>query len=333
MMLTVLDRLPQGILTLSSRELHRVLPGPTLIHMPGRIAEPLFVSVLIHGNEESGWEAIKKLLINYTGNELPRSLSLFIGNVEAARYGKRFLAGQQDYNRVWKKGDSDEHRMMRQILQEMQRRHVFMSIDLHNTSGRNPHYACINKTESPFPELASMFSNIVVYFRKPDSVQSMAFSGICPAVTIECGPSGETSGINRACDFINRCLCLDSLQYIASGSEKLNVYHTVAIVKIPSDHDFGFDERDCMINLDHNFERFNFHELPAGTVIGHVADGVDRPFDVRDESGREVSDDYFSIDSHDIQVKKDVVPAMITLNREIIRQDCLCYLMEHYHLE
>lgn len=332
-MLTVLDRLPQGILTLSSRELHQVLPGPTLIHMPGRIAEPLFVSVLIHGNEESGWEAIKKLLINYTGNELPRSLSLFIGNIEAARYAKRYLPGQQDYNRVWKEGNSPEHRMMQEILREMQQRNIFMSIDVHNTSGRNPHYACINKTQPPFPALAAMFSRIVVYFRKPDTVQSMAFSEICPAVTIECGPSGETGGIEQACEYIDRCLCLESMHRIDSGPDELNVYHTVAVVKIPEDKSFGFDERDQMINLSHSFERFNFRDLPAGTVIGQVADGVDRPFDVRDESGREVSDEYFNINTHDIEVRKDVVPAMITLNREIIRQDCLCYLMERYHLE
>jgi len=333
MMLTVLDRLPQGILSLTSRELYRILPGPTLIHIQGEIAEPLFVSVLIHGNEESGWEATKKLLVNYAGNELPRSLSLFIGNIDAARYGKRFLAGQQDYNRVWKGGHSAEHMMMQEIVHDMQQRNIFMSIDVHNTSGRNPHYACINKTESPFPALAGMFSRMVVYFLKPDTVQTMAFSEICPAVTIECGPSGETSGINRASDFIHRCLLLEDFRQVEETDEQLEVFHTVAVVKIAGQHSFGFGDRNYEINLDYNFEMFNFRELPSGTVIGRVMDGIARPFDVRDESSHEVSDNYFSINDHEIQVKKDVVPAMITLNREIIRQDCLCYLMERYPLD
>lgn len=333
MMLTVLDRLPRGILSLTSRELYRVLPGPTLIHMQGEIAEPLFVSVLIHGNEESGWEAIKKLLVNYTGNELPRSLSLFIGNIEAARYGKRFLPGQQDYNRVWKDGHTPEHKMMQKIIREMRARNIFMSIDVHNTSGRNPHYACINRTQSPFPGIAGMFSNTVVYFLKPDTVQSMAFSEICPSVTIECGPSGETSGINRASDFIHRCLLLRDFREVESTEEKLEIFHTVAVVKIPEQYSFGFGDRDCDIDLDHNFEMFNFRELPAGEVIGRVMDGIARPFDVRDEQSREVSENYFHISDHEIQVKRDVVPAMITLNREIIRQDCLCYLMERYPLD
>ena len=78
---------------------------------------------------------------------------------------------------------------------------------------------------------------------------------------------------------------------------------------------------------------FNFRELPSGTVIGRVMDGIARPFDVRDEQSREVSNNFFNIYNREIQVKKDVVPAMITLNREIIRQDCLCYLMERYPLD
>jgi len=41
----VLDRIPPGFLDSGPRELHRVLQGPTLIHLPGRRAQPLFVSV------------------------------------------------------------------------------------------------------------------------------------------------------------------------------------------------------------------------------------------------------------------------------------------------
>ncbi|MDH5436708.1 MAG: peptidase M14, partial [Gammaproteobacteria bacterium] len=61
-MLTILDYIPENLLTLHATELHQVLSGPTLIHLEGRQTQPVFVSVLLHGNEDTGWDAIKALL-------------------------------------------------------------------------------------------------------------------------------------------------------------------------------------------------------------------------------------------------------------------------------
>ena len=55
-----LDHLPDGLLERPASALYQQLKGPTLIHLKGRIERPLFVSVLQHGNEVTGWEAIKK---------------------------------------------------------------------------------------------------------------------------------------------------------------------------------------------------------------------------------------------------------------------------------
>ncbi|MCW8949360.1 MAG: peptidase M14, partial [Sedimenticola sp.] len=86
-MLNELDRLPDGLLSLQAHELASALGGPTLIHLQGRQTPALFISILMHGNETTGWEAMRQLLGQYLvggGNrELPRSLSLFIGNVTA----------------------------------------------------------------------------------------------------------------------------------------------------------------------------------------------------------------------------------------------------------
>ncbi|MFS8860164.1 peptidase M14, partial [Synechococcus sp. H60.1] len=80
-MLTVLDHLPEQLLDLEAHQLYDRLGGPTLIHLAGRRDPPLFVSVLLHGNEVTGWQAVRQLLRRYVQRELPRSLSLFIGNV------------------------------------------------------------------------------------------------------------------------------------------------------------------------------------------------------------------------------------------------------------
>ena len=81
------DRMPLSLLQADAGDLHEILGGPTLFHLQGRRDPALFVSVLMHGNETTGWYAIREVLLRYVGREgllLPRSLSLFIGNTAAA---------------------------------------------------------------------------------------------------------------------------------------------------------------------------------------------------------------------------------------------------------
>ena len=188
-MLNVLTDLPNNLLKLEPKQLHTVLTGPTLIHLQGRRERPLFVSVLLHGNEDTSWLALRELLLQYKNRELPRALSIFIGNVQAARYGLRKLAGQPDYNRIWKETNTTtpENAMTDQVLEEMKQKDVFAAIDIHNNTGLNPHYGCVNVLEPAFLHLACMFNRTVVWFTRPDEVLSMAFAKLCPAVTVECG--------------------------------------------------------------------------------------------------------------------------------------------------
>ena len=147
-MLTECDTLPDGLLEAKVEELEALLGGPTLIHLPGRRPEPLFITVLAHGNESTGFYAVQALLRIWRDRKLPRALSIFIGNVAAASQAQRFLDGQADYNRVWPGAecvDSPEARMMQQVVDQMRQRKAFASIDLHNNTGINPHYACINR--------------------------------------------------------------------------------------------------------------------------------------------------------------------------------------------
>ena len=131
-MLTVLDHIPDGFLDASAGGLHQVLPGPTLMHLQGRKPEPLFVSVLLHGNEYTGLKAIQNVIGRYVATGLPRSVSIFVGNVQAAAMGQRRLDGQPDYNRIWPGVDpaselaaTAESRMMAQVVDAMRSRGVF----------------------------------------------------------------------------------------------------------------------------------------------------------------------------------------------------------------
>ncbi len=331
---TVFDELPEDLLECEATRLHTILPGPSLIHVPGKRGRALFVSVLLHGNETTGWEAVRRLLRHYADRRLPRSLSLFIGNVAAAGQGRRRLPDQQDYNRIWRgEADTPEHRLARRVLAELDRRELFAAVDVHNNTGKNPHYACVNRLENRFLHLARLFSRTVVYFIKPDSVLSLAMASRCPSITIECGQPGQARGVDHVFEFLDACLHLDHFPDHPLTARDVDLFHTVATVKIPPRLRFGFgDVEDADLCLLPDIDRFNFTELPAGTAFGRILREGVQPFEVTDEAGREVFDRFFTINAGWIQTRTPVMPSMLTLNREVIRQDCLCYLMERLPL-
>ena len=367
-MLNVIDSLPAGLLDAEAADLQRILGAPTLMHLPGRRPEPLFLSVLLHGNEDTGFYAVREVLRRYRDTQLPRALSVFFGNVAAAAQGLRHLDGQPDYNRVWPGADSDgtpEHAMMLQIVQDMQARKPFASIDVHNNTGLNPHYACVNRVDHRYLHLATLFARTVVYFTRPRGVQSLAFAPFCPAVTVECGQPGqprarcaegvvadaeEVLGVAadlrfdervgmglphdgaHARDFIDACLHLADIPVHPVAPHDVDLFHTVAIVKVPERAGFCFGDCDAPIRLLPELDRLNFRELASGTALGWVRPGDGIRLEAWDERGRDVGERYFDLSDGQIRTCRPVMPSMFTLDERVIRQDCLGYLMERYEL-
>jgi len=339
-MLTVLDAIPPGLLESDATDLHQVLAGPTLIHLTGRRHRPLFISVLLHGNETTGLLALQQLLRGLQGQELPRSLSIFIGNVQAARYGLRRLDGQTDFNRIWRGGPGPEHDIARQVLEQMQAREVFTCIDVHNNTGLNPHYACINSLDAEFLQLARLFSRTVVYFIRPNTVLSMAFAALCPAVTVECGQPGQPHGTKHVLEFLEAALHLSELPTQPPTAADLDLFHTVATVTIPETVSFGFandqapNQPDAKPGVDlclaERLDHLNFRELPAGTVIATVLQAEHARIQAWDEHGREQTARFFETHDGELRTARAVMPSMFTLDERVIRQDCLGYLMERY---
>lgn len=331
-MFTELDYLPEKFLQVEASELHTVLPGPTLIHLPGRRDIPLFVSILLHGNEDTGLKAMQVVLKKYQNQLLPRALSLYVGNIEAARAGVRRLEGQLDYNRVWS-SDADsvvteEHRMMQTVISIMAQRSVFASIDIHNNTGLNPHYACVNRLDDAFLHLATMFSRIVVYFTEPKGVQSEAFAQLCPAVTLECGKPGGTGGVEHAASFVEGALHLSAFPTHPVASHDLELFHTVAIVTVPETVSLSVGDPSTDLCLIDDIDHYNFRLLNPGTCLAIVAPNCKNPLHVRNGAGNDMSDHYFENWEGNLLTKQLVMPAMLTRDIRIIRQDCLCYLME-----
>jgi succinylglutamate desuccinylase len=333
--LTIQEHLPENFLQIEAIDLHRIVPGPTLIHLKGRREPALFVSILLHGNEITGLHAVQALLEKYQEQELPRSLSLFIGNVEAARLGQRRLDGQPDYNRIWPGGEengSPESAMMKQVIEEMRTRGVFASIDIHNNTGINPHYACVNVIDHRFFHLATLFSRTVVYFTRPTGVQSSALAELCPAVTVECGKVGAEYGDRHAMEFLDAALHLSEIPEHPVAEHDIDLFHTLAIVKVPEEIHFSFNGDGCDICFDSDLDHMNFRELKTGSRLGRIRQGSDARLEAWDNDKNDIGDELFVYDNQEILTKKPIMPSMLTLNERVIRQDCLCYVMERYRI-
>jgi hypothetical protein len=218
--------------------------------------------------------------------------------------------------------------MMQQVVDSMRARKAFASIDVHNNTGINPHYGCINRVDNQFLHLASLFSRTVVYFIRPTGVQSMAMSGVCPAVTIECGKPDHEYGMAHAQDYMDACLHLAELPQHPVASHDVDLFHTVAVVKIPEAVSFGFGDDSADLQLVGNIDHLNFRELSAGTGLGQVRAGADVWLEVTDDNKQSAYERYFSIEDGRLVTARPLMPSMFTLDERIIRQDCLGYLME-----
>lgn len=338
-MLRIETSLPEGFLTADATELAGLLGGPTLFHLEGARNPALFISVLLHGNETTGFEAIKRVLAKYEpgggDRPLPRSLSLFVGNVEAAARKMRRLDDQLDFNRIWptvEAPETPERRMMIQIVEEMKRRGVFVSLDFHNNTGLNPHYACVNHLDHQSLQLATIFSRLVTYFRVPRGVQSLSFSEFCPATTIECGPIGQEFGIQHAAEFMDACLHLSHLPDYQVSPHDVDLFHTIARVTLAPGVSFSFDGSEADLIFVPEIDHMNFTELPAGRAIAQLREGVEMPLSATGESGEDVTDGCFQLLDQIIYTTRSLMPSMLTRDRQVIRQDCFCYLMERLGL-
>jgi hypothetical protein len=93
---------------------------------------------------------------------------------------------------------------------------------------------------------------------------------------------------------------------------------------------FGFENEKGNFDLTfvENFDRHNFTRLETSEVFAYTT--LDRPLIATADDGTDVTDQLIANNNGAISLKKSLMPAMITLDKKIIMQDCLCYLLEDY---
>ncbi len=331
-MITQLNPLPDGILNLNATQLPTVVNNHTLVHLEGRIKQPVFISILQHGDEHTGWDAIQAYLSKHLDN-LPRSMIILFGNIEAAKHNVRQLDHQPDFNRSWPSHlilDTPESRTMREITEIIRQHQPFASVDIHNNSGRNPHYSGINALQPAFVNLAGLFADTMIYFTNPYGIQSGAFVDICPAVTVECGMSGESDGNKQTLQFLESLMTHENSNQQHGNTPQ--VYKIFATVKINQNFDYGFEQQGREFMLVPNLDHLNFTAIGPGQVFGQLDETLTKkqimPLMVTDQNNQDITAEYFAIKGNQVVCTQHCVPAMITQKIQAIKHDCLCYIMQ-----
>ncbi|HMK91116.1 MAG TPA: M14 family metallopeptidase [Methylocystis sp.] len=334
----VLNHVPEAFLERPASELSDVLSGPTLFDLPGRDPRPLFVSTLLHGNEDSGLAAVQEVLRRRAAQGPPRALLLFIGNIRAATQSLRMLPDQPDFNRIWPGSalpPSPFLGMARWVYDYAARRRPFASIDIHNNTGFNPHYSCVARLEPQSIALALLFSRVVVHSQRPVGTLTNAFTALCPAITVECGRAGGESGKSgaaHAAELLEAALAIAELPARPAAPRDLDLLRAFAIVKTPKGASFSFDGSEADFRFRTELDRLNFSDLSAGESFGRLGANGARLEIHPGESDHEPPE-YFDYASGEIRLSRNAIPAMLTLDPNAIRGDCLCYLMHRIGLD
>ena len=334
--LNILNEIPDAFLEIDYRDIKNIFNEPTLIHLKGHKSPALFISIMLHGNEFSGLQIMQEILKKYKETEgytLPRSIRLFVGNVEAASQGLRRLDNELDFNRAWPgtpEPDAPTSKLIAEVMNSITENELFAAIDLHNNTGKNPPYGCISVVNEKNKYLSSFFNHIAMVFHTPKGVSTMAFDDICPAVTLECSTPGNRLGIDKAVALIDDLMHMDHFPDKPLPPHDLQLVQNSAVLKIAEGVNFGFEDEKGTFDLTliANFDRHNFTRLETSEVFARTT--LDKPLIATAEDGSDLTDDLISNNNGAISLKKPLMPAMITLDKHIIIQDCLCYLLEDY---
>lgn len=327
------DGLPAGWLEADDRAALEALGQPTLVRIPGHgEGRPRAVSVLLHGDEPTGFQALLHVLRD--GPHLPYDLYVFVGNVRAALappgYAVRYLDDQEDLNRIWAPSSTTTplRRTASEVLDHLRLADIEALVDLHNTSGDNPRYAIVTRPTVANLNLATLFTSHIVHWELSNGAFVEAVQDERHAVAVELGRPGQAGGFEAAVTGLRRYLDVPAIE----ERRTLRPYTLMTglhRVTVPPDVELRFGGTldgtvDLVVPAD--ADRHNFVEVAAGHTLGRVRRGVPIPVEVVAPDGHVATEDVVRIDGDRLVLTRAATPVMMTRTVEAVRKDCLVYL-------
>ena len=326
MKLRVETTLDPTLLDLNATQLLGPLDGPTLFDLSSSNAPPAFISVLLHGNETSGWDGIRSVLSKriQQGVALP-SLLLLVGNVAAAAQGARYLDDQVDFNRIWDGGEGEQIQWADKVFDYVKQRQPHFAADMHNNSGPNPPFSIIANTYAETLEAARAYGPLSILARQPHGNLTRRFSQICTSISCELGMASDLQSAHRAESYINAIF--NGFESNEDTEQEFKLHRND--VRVIVDHNGGRASPLDVPVLDPVLDKFNFEWVGSGTVLAKL-ESHHRALRAVDADHRDVSNEYLHHDYRrgDIRLARDVVISMYTRDPLLALQDCVCYFLE-----
>ena len=324
---------PDFLMGMSREEALRRLSGPTAIVLDYGQTKTRVVSVLIHGNELSGFDAMLKWLNNQPSDQ-PTNVVFLVQNVLAAQasdkpFSFRYLAESQvDLNREWAPQGASRESLNPYVATVYEFLNSLGPIDgfldLHNNSGQNPAYAIMSYPDVHQKNLIA--SESMANFLT-DQYLTMALNGgfdggvrhMAPALAVECGymasPASDTRALEIMTKFLNR-----SAQSIRIRNTELKPRYAIeASLRLAQRANVGLQivgasaMTEGVFHLRPDIERFNFESVRPGTVLGHW-NGHEWPVELHEVGGskRDFTREYLELKDGRIMFRKRTSLAMAT---------------------
>lgn len=307
---------------------------PALIRLPGEDASlpPRLVVTLLHGNEDSGFRALRALLAE---GVTPRSATLcFIGNPRAATqegwFAHRFLDDQEDFNRVW--GLAAPTTRMRRcadaVLDELRGTDLEAAVDLHNNTGQNPFYTVVPRPGYETLTLAATCADTALLWGLRAHTLMEELSPRCPAVAIECSLPARRTSTLFAASALERFLAARTFD---DERRPRHLFEMRFRVTVRPEVPFAFggtltDDLDLILTP--GLDGYNFGMLLAGTELGRIHPGAAVPLEVTGMAGEDATDRFLTARADGrVVVTEDVTPAMMVTTVVQTRRDCLFYIV------
>ena len=122
---------------------------------------------------------------------------------------------------------------------------------------------------------------------------------------------------------------LDELPTRQPTRDELQLVESHLMLRVPDDVSFGFDPAgDADLRFEADFENRNFTLFDPRQVFGYTR--LERPLLAIDTDGHDLTHEILRVEQGRIYLNNTLMPAMITRDQLVVRQDCLCHLLQDY---
>ena len=168
---------------INQRNVLDYIQGMSLIFHEGNFENTILISTMLHGNETSGLDILKKVPKKIENINDRRNILILLGNPKAFHENKGLLKVNLDHNRIWTTKESRPDNLTAQKVINHFIEHDFLcAVDIHNNTGKNPLFSCLNRLDKKTLGLAQMFGTDVLFFEDPETALSTFMGRFCPSM-------------------------------------------------------------------------------------------------------------------------------------------------------